>query len=459
MPGPWARRRTRQRLADLAGILRNRCPGQLILQVTDRCNARCPQCGMRRDRRFPRSRLGSDDVKRMLDAAVERGIRVVSFTGGEPFLLLDELADWISYAGRAGMEYIRTGTNGFFFRDPDRADFLPRVERIVEILAATPLRNLWISLDSADPGVHEAMRGLPGVVRGIEKALPLFHRAGIYPAANLGINRNLGGGGEHRLPVLDPAGNGTGTVRFEQACREGLSRFYEQVIRLGFTTVNLCYPMSIGEPEITDGLDPVYAASSVEAVVSFNRLEKAALFRTLLATLPDYRARVRIFTPRASLLALLRQHAQEAEAPYPCRGGIDFLFVRARDGRTFPCGYRGNEDMGPFLAGTLPRPADPAPCRRCDWECFRDPSELLGPLLQAGSDPLGLLRRLGRDPAYFRLWQEDLRYYRACDFFDGRTPPNRNRLRRFAGARGVPAAGDLAGPVGTAAAEPALTRS
>jgi hypothetical protein len=42
-------------------------------------------------------------------------------------------------------------------------------------LAATGIRNFWISLDSADTQTHEAMRGLPGVVEGIRRALPLFH--------------------------------------------------------------------------------------------------------------------------------------------------------------------------------------------------------------------------------------------------------------------------------------------
>ena len=37
------------------------------------------------------------------------------------------------------------------------------------------------------------MRGLPGVVQGIEQSLPIFHANGIYPAVNLGINRRIGG--------------------------------------------------------------------------------------------------------------------------------------------------------------------------------------------------------------------------------------------------------------------------
>jgi hypothetical protein len=38
---------------------------------------------------------------------------------------------------------------------------------------------------------------------------------------------------------------------------------------------------------------------------------------------------------------------------------------------------------------------------------------------------------MAKERVYRRLWMEDLRYYRACDFFDGRVPPKPERLRRF----------------------------
>jgi hypothetical protein len=150
-----------------------------------------------------------------------------------------------------------------------------------------------------------------------------------------------------------------------------------------------------------------------------------------MEVVPSFRSRIRIFTPRTSLLALHRQYTGGAERPYPCRGGIDFFFVRARDGHTFPCGYRGNEDMGAFGEEGNLTGKSAAPCRRCDWECFRDPSELFGPLLQGISDPVGLFRKFRKDREYFRLWREDLRYYKACEFFDGRKPPREHLLQPF----------------------------
>ncbi len=416
-------------------VKNKRLPGQLVIQLTDRCNAACPQCGMRRSAAFPRSRLSVDGVKRIIDAAAVRGFRVVSFTGGEPLLLEDDLVALIAHAGRAGMTYIRTGTNGFVFMGAERPGFESRVHRLAERLAATPLRNFWISIDSALPGVHESMRGLPGVVAGIEKALTIFHAHGIYPAANLGVNRNLDGPRTRALSGL-PDGDGAPPGFFE-AFRSGFDAFFRFVVDLGFTMANACYPMSVDPVEAGSGLSAAYAATSTDAVVRFSPGEKVLLFRALRQAVAEFRPRVRIFSPLCSLYALERQHAGSG-SPYPCRGGIDFFFVDAKNGHTYPCGYRGDEDLGPLFDAGDPGPAAAPGCTRCDWECFRDPSELFGPLLQALSRPGGLCRRLRADPRFFRLWLADLAYQRVCRFFDGRRAPDASGLRGFKGRLFVP---------------------
>jgi hypothetical protein len=51
-----------------------------------------------------------------------------------------------------------------------------------------------------------------------------------------------------------------------------------------------------------------------------------------------------------------------------------------KEGDTYPCGYRGNENMGKFWELNLKNLAPKSDCRRCDWECFRDPSELCAPV-------------------------------------------------------------------------------
>lgn len=405
-------------------------PGQLVIQFTDRCNARCPQCGMRVSENFGRTTLTVDDVKRSLDHAAKIGIRAVSFTGGEPFLCFEELLELIHHAGAAGLKYIRTGTNGFQFWRALGPNFEVEVARIADRLAATPLRNLWVSLDSAVPEVHEQMRGFPGVVRAIERALPIFHERDIYPSANLGINRNIGGDDTRQIRLGDDSKHDE--PLFVASYRAAFRRFYQCVLDLGFTTVNACYPMSMESLGDADEMSAVYAATSANSIVRFTPREKSLLYATLAEVIPEYRNRIRVFSPLCSLYALSEDHARSAKRSYTCRGGVDFFFVDSRDGNTYPCGYRGAESLGRFWGLDRVRVDRKRTCRSCDWECFRDPSELAGPLIQAAADPFGLLHRFRRDRTFFRLWLRDWRYYRACNFFDGRRPPHLQRLGRFA---------------------------
>lgn len=399
----------------------NRGPGQLIIQYTDRCNARCPQCSMRVTEPFRRTTLDSDSVKRIIDHAAENGIEALSITGGEPLLFFDEIMGIVKYATEAGIRYVRTGTNGFMFAGAARADYDSRIARMAEAMAETGLYTFWISMDSAVSGVHEEMRGLPDIVSGIGKALPIFHKHGIYPAANLGINRNIGG----------PDSLNTSTpLSFHETLKESFRKFYCTVIDLGFTMVNSCYPMSIDNAE-GEGLNAAYKATSAAPVVRFSTDEKALVFKALFDVIPEFRPKIRIFSPRSSLYSLTRQYSVDDAYCYPCRGGTDFFFISAHDGNTYPCGYRGKEDLGKFWDLNLRKIRQNAVCKKCDWECFRDPSELLGPLLDLFSRPLRLLERTMRDTTYMKLVIEDYRYYSACNYFDGRTAPDYKRLATF----------------------------
>ena len=212
-------------------------------------------------------------------------------------------------------------------------------------------------------------------------------------------------------------------------------KFYRVANTLGFTIVNACYPMSV-DP-FTDGLSSVYRATSLDGVVNFTGTEKAALFTALFDVIPEFRPRIRIFTPRSSLSSLIRQHNGGDDQAYACRGGREFFFIDAKNGCAFPCGYRGTENLGnyPDLAAVARHEAQE--CRKCDWECFRDPSEMFGPLQDLFMRPARLVSRLVNDRAWLGLWYDDLRYYRACDFFNGRVPPDTAKLGNFSSRKGV----------------------
>ena len=417
-----------RRLQQLTPLLRSRLPGQIIIQYTDMCNALCPQCGMRATESFRRSTLDLDTAKRIIDRAASNGVSALSLTGGEPLLFLEQVAELIRHARNAGITYTRTGTNGFLFMNHDRPDYEKRVSKIAETLARSGLYTFWISIDSCIPAIHEQMRGLPGIIAGIEKALPILHEHGIYPSANLGINRNIGldAGRNGSLSIAHP-------VEFHELFKDAFSRFYSFVIDMGFTIANACYPMSIDANE-DNGLNAAYAATSDARLVQFTNDEKPLLFKALFDTLPLYRSKIRIFSPRSSLYSLIRQYTVGEEYCYPCRGGTDFFFVDAKEGAAYPCGYRGDERLGKYWELDIKGLKSAAPCRRCDWECFRDPSELMGPLASIFSGPLDTIRKFFDDKTFTKLWMQDISYFRACNFFDAGRPPDYRKLARFSPA-------------------------
>ena len=294
-------------LATCRSLFRGRLPGQAVIQVTTRCNARCVQCGMSAERAFARHTLDPEIVERILDTAARLGMQAVSFTGGEPLLDFKGLTAMIRSARRRGIPYVRTGTNGFMFQRHEAPDFSDRMRRTADELLESGIRNFWVSLDSCDPDIHESNRGLPGVVRGMAKALPVFHQVGLYPSVNLGINRLCGG----RIPDL--------TAPFEaERFREGFVRaftnFFSFAEELGFTIANCCYPMS-GEEEA------VYQATSTDPFIAFDPAEKKAMLEALRDVVPAFRPRIRLFTPLSSLDALISQLDGHGCDTYACRGG------------------------------------------------------------------------------------------------------------------------------------------
>lgn len=399
-------------------FIRGRVPAQAVIQMTDFCNAKCPQCGMRVQEKFPRHRLDEARLMNMIDSAAKNSVNAISFTGGEPFLHTDTLISCINRASEKGIKFIRTGTNAYFLTGHDRFDFKYKVNRLAEKIAATKLYTLWFSLDTWNADLHEENRGLKGVVKGMEKALPIFAEHGIYPSANLGINRHAAGRSLPHISCADSADE------FKASFKLGFRKFYAFAESLGFTIVNACYPMSADNGS-------VYKAESADRIVKFTHAEKTAIFTALWEVIPEYRSRLRIFTPRSSLFSLIREYGGKTETAYPCRGGTDFFYIDSRNGYTHPCGFREGEDMGLF-ENLKPENLDrKAHCLKCDWECFRDPSTLFGPVSELFSNPPKLVKRISQNREFFKLWYNDVKYYKACNFFNGRETCDFDKMKAF----------------------------
>jgi MoaA/NifB/PqqE/SkfB family radical SAM enzyme len=121
----------------------------VAFHLTERCALSCVHC--LRDPARPPAELPIALVERVLDQAVAlHAIQHTGFTGGEP-LLHPQLEAAIDAAVRRGLGWhLVTSGRG--------------IERLLELLGAEPRRRaaltlVDLSLDGADPAVHEQVRG------------------------------------------------------------------------------------------------------------------------------------------------------------------------------------------------------------------------------------------------------------------------------------------------------------
>jgi MoaA/NifB/PqqE/SkfB family radical SAM enzyme len=120
---------------------------KLWLYTNFDCNLRCSYCVAKSSPNTPRRALGLDNVKRLVDEAVELGFSDVFFTGGEPFILND-IYEMLRYASDRLPTTVLT--NAMLLRGS-------RLER----LRAVANENLvmQVSLDGATAADHDHYRG------------------------------------------------------------------------------------------------------------------------------------------------------------------------------------------------------------------------------------------------------------------------------------------------------------
>ncbi|MCR4439387.1 MAG: radical SAM protein [bacterium] len=114
-------------------------PAILMVEPTNRCNLRCPQChtGSGRINR-PYARLSPQQFRAIIDELGESLVYLLLFNQGEPYLH-PEFLDLVEYA-KSRRIYVTTSTNGHFFDAP----------QVVERTVTSGLDTLVVSLDGAD---------------------------------------------------------------------------------------------------------------------------------------------------------------------------------------------------------------------------------------------------------------------------------------------------------------------
>lgn len=148
------------------------------IALTYRCQNRCTFCyASAPDRGQEVPEMTTSEVKHILDTIVDDArVPTVSFTGGEPTLRPD-LPDLIAYARS---RRLRTNliTNGL------RCGALGYVDD----LAAAGLDSAQVSLEAADPAVHDAVVGHPGAWQRTVQGIRNLKAAGIHVHTNTTIN-------------------------------------------------------------------------------------------------------------------------------------------------------------------------------------------------------------------------------------------------------------------------------
>ncbi len=138
------------------------------ITLTQECNLDCFYCHQEGEKNpQDRSRLDTEEVRKILETAFSLGMEKVKFSGGEP-LLHPDIIEMIETASDIGMKDISLTTNGVSLE-----------EKASELVEAG-LDRVNVSLDTIDPEVYEEITGrreVEIVKRGIKKA----RSAGLFP--------------------------------------------------------------------------------------------------------------------------------------------------------------------------------------------------------------------------------------------------------------------------------------
>lgn len=141
-------------------------PVSVVFALTYRCQCSCIHCSVGAYKDRLEDELTTDETKNILSFLSEFGIFKVTFFGGEPFLRKD-LFELLEYSKFINLR-ISIDTNG-----------LGLTPIAVRQLKYFRISNINISLDSADPLIHDKLRGLQGCFEAAVNGIKLCVKSGI----------------------------------------------------------------------------------------------------------------------------------------------------------------------------------------------------------------------------------------------------------------------------------------
>ncbi len=150
-------------------------PSVMYLEVTYRCTLKCSFC----DRwivgpKMIDQELKLEEMKNLLKDAAGIGVRYLGLTGGEAFLR-KELFEIGRFAKKLGMT-VTVASNGSLINERN----IEEVQRSFDAIT--------ISVDGADEGTHDRLRGVKGAYGWALRALDLFQKWNIPTAVNMVVH-------------------------------------------------------------------------------------------------------------------------------------------------------------------------------------------------------------------------------------------------------------------------------
>lgn len=191
-------------------------PRLVSWNLTLRCPLKCSHCYVNAKENEPAGVLSTGEARAVIDQIREVGTPVVVLSGGEPLMRTD-LCEIARYGTKRGLRMVM-GTSGYFL---DRS--------AAARLRDAGIRSVAVSIDSADPVVHDSFRGVRGAW---EKAVQAIRNC-----------RDEGIGVRINMTVMRPS---AGDVQSVVELGKGL----------GVTDYQVFFPVPTGRAQDLDPLDP-----------------------------------------------------------------------------------------------------------------------------------------------------------------------------------------------------------
>ncbi|HZQ94683.1 MAG TPA: radical SAM protein [Candidatus Sulfotelmatobacter sp.] len=311
------------RVWDMFRQIRHGGPALCNIAITNSCNATCDFCN------FANGKIARRDLRwidaQRLDSALQilhgRGVRYVSFFGGEP-LLHPQVTEMVAMSVARGMGTALI-TNGWLL--PSK----------LEELAAAGLKTIYISMDAATTAAHESNRGLKRLVERIRAATSRMPELGITPIAQVAMSKLIS---DYRA----------------------LGAFLRE---LGFEAVAFSYPQRarLGSSSL--------AWSDSSSLMSFTDRELVAAFDAV----DDLRSTFPVNNPRASVADMKRHLLGEPEH-FVCYAGYKSFYMDWNF-NLWRCDAWQKPMCSVWDFGTAPLVRDG--CTACMADCYRDSSVML----------------------------------------------------------------------------------